>query len=180
VTKSRCKCWQCRTPRCRFQLLTTTSVFFLIVSLAWSATILHSVNPVSSTSNGSSQLTSHWRRKKHHKHLYMLLLAVTCMAVTVYLLVSVVNCWTGSKSSRMLLLILSQKIVDQSIWHLSYEIFIGCRFPQTRTNYDDCSFIVQRPWAWHSLPYEVWAEYISFETFMHKLKASLFIAWLST
>jgi len=58
----------------------------------------------------------------------MLLLAVTWTAVTVYLLVSVVNCWTSCKSSRTLPLVLSQEPEDQSIWELSYEIFIGYRF----------------------------------------------------
>ena len=55
----------------------------------------------------------------------MLLLAVGLMAATAYLLVWVVNCWTNCKSSRMLPLVLSQEPEDQSVWRLSYEIFIG-------------------------------------------------------
>jgi len=50
------------------------------------------------------------------------------MLSTAYLLVWAVNCWTNCKSSRMLPLVLSQAPEDQSIWRLSYEIFIGYQF----------------------------------------------------
>jgi len=83
--------------------------------------------PVSTTCDGSGRLTSHWRRKQH-KHLHMLLLAVVLTAATAYLLVWVVNCWTNCKSSRTLPLVLSKEPEDQSIWRLSYKIFIGYRF----------------------------------------------------
>ena len=46
--------------------------------------------------------------------------------------------------------------------------------PQTRTNYGDRSFAIQGPRTWNSLPADLRAPDISFETFRHKLKTFLF------
>ena len=46
--------------------------------------------------------------------------------------------------------------------------------PQTRTNYGDRSFAVQKPRTWNSLPADLRAPDISVKTFRHKLKTFLF------
>jgi len=46
--------------------------------------------------------------------------------------------------------------------------------PRTRMNYGDCSFAVQGPRTWNSLPADLQAPDMSIETFRHKLKSFLF------